>query len=214
MVLAFLFSCQGESPSVSKAISTASIPTVEKPYYQYLFEQKPEYISDGFDFPVGKPDAKGYYNAQGFSNKRGHLGDDWNAVTGGNSDLGDPIYSIANGYVIFAKDLRGGWGNVIRILHRLQDSTFVESVYAHCDTIQTQLGEWVKRGDQIGTIGTAHGAYLAHLHFEIRDSIEMPIGGGYSRNTEGYLDPTEFIKEQRTVAKSSSICTLIFVLCN
>lgn len=34
--------------------------------YDALFAQKPRYLSDGFDFPVGKPDAKGYYNAQKF----------------------------------------------------------------------------------------------------------------------------------------------------
>jgi len=49
----------------------------------------------------------------------------------------------------------------------------------------------------IGTIGTANGSYLAHLHFEIRDDLELPIGGGYSSDIEGYLNPTEFIKEHR-----------------
>ena len=37
----------------------------------------------------------------------------------------------------------------------------------------------------------------AYLHFEIRDDIELPIGGGYSGDTKGYLDPTKFIKENR-----------------
>jgi len=81
-----------------------------------LFTKHPEFIADGFDYPVGKPNAKGYYNAQGFAGTT-HLGDDWNAVTGGNSDLGDPIYAVANGYVNFAEDLAGGWGNVIRVWH-------------------------------------------------------------------------------------------------
>ncbi|HEY9169431.1 MAG TPA: hypothetical protein VIN72_08085 [Lutibacter sp.] len=37
----------------------------------------PEYVSDGSDFPVGKPNAKGYYDAQPFGKNR-HLGSDWN----------------------------------------------------------------------------------------------------------------------------------------
>ena len=41
--------------------------------YDSLFANHPKYIVDGFDFPVGKPDAKGYYNAQPFM-KNTHLG--------------------------------------------------------------------------------------------------------------------------------------------
>src|SRR5690554_7245335 len=93
-----------------------------------------EYITNGFDFPVGKPNAKNYYNAQAFGENY-HLGDDWNGNGGGNTDLGDPIYAIANGYVISAKDIRGGWGNVIRIIHVLSNGEIYESIYAHCNEI-------------------------------------------------------------------------------
>ena len=31
-------------------------------------------MSDGFDFPIGKPNAVGYVNVQGFKSSRGHLG--------------------------------------------------------------------------------------------------------------------------------------------
>ena len=79
-----------------------------------------EYISDGFDFPVEKPIAKGYYDAQPFG-KNNHLGSDWNGIGGGDTDLGDAIYATANGYVNFVGDLRGGWGKVIRITHMLQN---------------------------------------------------------------------------------------------
>lgn len=143
------------------------------------------YIANSFDYPVGIPDADGYYNAQPFG-ENNHLGDDWNAVTGGNTDLGDPIYTIANGYVKSAKDVKGGWGNVIRIIHELPNSTRVESLYAHCDSILVKEGEWIKKGQQIGTIGNAHGQYYAHLHLEIRSDISMPIGNGYSTNTSGF----------------------------
>ena len=153
-------------------------------------------ISHHFDFPVGKPDAKGYYNAQSFG-KNDHLGDDWNAVTGGNSDLGDPIYSIGNGTVTFAKDIGGGWGNVIKVRHQLPDDTYVESLYAHCDSLLVSKSDVIKKGDQIATIGTANGAYLAHLHLEIRDDMELPIGNGYSSTTDGYLNPTAFIEKHR-----------------
>ena len=156
------------------------------------------YIADSFDFPVGKPDANGYYNAQEFKENL-HLGDDWNAVTGGNTDIGDPVYSIANGYVRFAENHGGGWGNVIRIIHKMPNGKVIESVYAHCNSILVNENQWIEKGTKIGTIGTADGQYLAHLHFEIRDDYNLPIGTGYSSNTNGYIDPTEFITNNRLI---------------
>src|SRR5690554_1831317 len=155
-----------------------------------------DYFSDGFDFPVGKPNAENYYNAQGFG-ENDHLGDDWNGVSGGNTDLGDPIYAIANGYVNFTKDIGGGWGNVIRITHVLSNGEIYESIYAHCNEIFVKKGDYLLKGDEIGSIGTANGQYLAHLHLELRDQVGLPIGGGYSKDTTGYLNPTTFIKNHR-----------------
>lgn len=154
---------------------------------------------DGFDFPVGPPDAKKYYNAQSFGANL-HLGDDWNGVGGGNTDLGDPVFAVADGKVKFAGDHGGGWGNVVRILHNAGTESqpqFVESLYAHLDTMIVQVGAMVHRGQQIGTIGDAHGAYAAHLHFEIRNDTLLPIGGGYSEDPDGYLDPTLYINAHR-----------------
>lgn len=185
------FGCKREIKLADKKASAEKIAE-DKPEFVY----DSLYIANSFDFPVGKPDAKGYYNAQKFQENM-HLGDDWNAVTGGNSDLGDPIYSIANGYVKFAKDHKGGWGNVIRIIHKMPDGKLIESLYAHCDTILVREKQWIKKGIKIGTIGTADGQYLAHLHLEVRNNLELPIGAGYSDVTDGYLDPTEFIKQNR-----------------
>ena len=75
-------------------------------------------IASSFDMPVGVPNSKGYYNAQPFG-KNNHLGDDWNGTGGGNSDLGDPIYAIANGKITFSHNIAGGWGNVIKICHNI-----------------------------------------------------------------------------------------------
>ena len=161
-----------------------------------LFDKAPEYVAHHFDYPVGKPNANGYYNAQIFGENM-HLGEDWNAVTGGNSDLGDPIYAVANGYVNTAVDYEGGWGKVVRIWHQLPDGKLVESLYAHCDEMKVSANSYVKKGQQIGTIGNVGGLYWAHLHLEIRDDITLPLGGGYDTDTSGYLDPTAFIKSHR-----------------
>lgn len=166
-------------------------------YYGRAFEKHPEYLTDGFDFPVGKPDMKGYYIAQRFMQNR-HLGDDFNSVKGGNSDLGDPVYSIGNGIVTFAYDLKGGWGNTIRVVHRNDNGDMVESLYSHLDELKVEFGQFVKRGELIGTIGTAHGLYPAHLHMELRTQPNMPLGKGYANIApNGYIAPTPFIRQNR-----------------
>ncbi len=189
------FSCNKPKKKTKEATIKKDTITLIKSYKDTVPK---EFIATHFDFPVGKPNAKGYYNAQKFT-KNYHLGDDWNAVTGGNSDLGHPIYAIANGFVKESKDYGGGWGNVIRVLHFLPNNKIVESLYAHCDTLLTKKHSWIKKGTKIGTIGTANGRYYAHLHFEIREDITLPLGPGYSKDTSGYLDPTEFIKKHRTI---------------
>ncbi|KAB1067950.1 M23 family metallopeptidase [Tamlana haliotis] len=180
IVSLILFSCNNKGREVE-----AIVKNFDKKYY-----------ANGFDYPVGKPDADNYYNAQSFR-KNNHLGDDWNGVGGGNTDLGDPIYAISKGYVSYAEEVFFAWGNVIRIVHILKNGEMYESMYAHCDEILVTEGMYVEKGDKIGTIGTANGKYLAHLHFEIRDEIGMEIGSGYDINTRGYLDPTEFINTHR-----------------
>ncbi len=164
-----------------------------------IFQAHPEYASDGFDFPVGKPDAQGYFKAQNFGDRL-HLGEDWNGISGGNTDLGDPVYSVANGLVVFTEDVCCGWGNVVRVIHRLknhQEFDYVESVYAHLQNYNVNVGEFVHRGENIAKIGNAKGRYSAHLHLEIRSFINMALGPGYSDDTFGYLDPSPFIRQNR-----------------
>lgn len=153
---------------------------------------------DGFDFPVGAPDGAGYYDAQPFG-VEAHLGNDYNGLDGGDSDLGDPVHAIAAGVVTEAIDHGGGWGNVTRIAHACGAAAGepIESLYAHLDTIAVASGQVVARGDRIGTIGTAGGRYLAHLHLELRDRPGLPLGGGYGHETRGYLDPAAVIARHR-----------------
>ena len=152
----------------------------------------------GFDFPVGPPNASGYYDAQPFG-INDHLGNDWNGNSGGDTDLGDPVHAIAVGVVSVASDHGGGWGNVVRVVHACGEvpGQEVESLYAHLHTVEVHAGQRVGRGQRIGTIGTAAGQYRAHLHLELRARRGMPLGGGYSNDPTGYLDPSAFILSHR-----------------
>lgn len=178
---------------------TDLFPTLPLQSYDSIFRQNFTFFSDGFDYPVGVPNAEKYFLALNFGEER-HLGEDWNGVGGGNSDLGDPVYVIGNGLVTFSKEVCCGWGKVIRIVHRMPNHPeydYVESVYAHLQNIQVKPGDLVRRGDKIGSIGTANGRYIAHLHLEMRSFINMSLGPGYSDDHFGYLDPSRFIGVHR-----------------
>jgi murein DD-endopeptidase MepM/ murein hydrolase activator NlpD len=156
-----------------------------------------------FDFPIGSEHGALAYNAQPFTENR-HLGDDLNGIGGENSDLGDPVYAVADGYVLFAEEAGPGWGNVIIVLHAYEENgerKYVQSYYAHVDTIMVQPKQNVRRGEQIATIGNADGRYWAHLHFEMREFTTAFIGPGYRGDTRGWINPSAFISGHRGAAE-------------
>jgi murein DD-endopeptidase MepM/ murein hydrolase activator NlpD len=73
----------------------------------------------------------------------------------------------------------------------------MESLYAHLDEMFVAEGSWVTKGSPIGTIGNAHGKYYAHLHLELRSQPGLALGGGYSTDTTGYINPDWFISLYR-----------------
>lgn len=156
--------------------------------------------ASGFDLPVGPPDGKDYYRARGVI-KGEHYGEDWNHESGGNSDFGHLVYAIADGYVSKADTvIKPGWGMVIRILHNYGtdlEPLYVESLYAHLASMWLKPGNFIRRGQPIGTIGTAEGIYHAHLHFELRKEPGMPTDLKDGGDSTKYLDPTVFIEGHR-----------------
>jgi murein DD-endopeptidase MepM/ murein hydrolase activator NlpD len=161
-------------------------------------------IADGFDFPVGKPNADGYYKARGMRLRSPvHFGEDWNGRGGGNTDLGDPVYSMGNGIVVWAYDVRSGWGNVVIIRHAYRDPgtgqvRYCDSLYGHLNVMKVKVGQQVKRGELVGTIGTNRGMYAAHLHFEIRHNLSIGMHrNSVARDLNNWADPTPFIQRYR-----------------
>jgi|GEM_PF-1247036 len=163
--------------------------------------------SDGFDYPVGPPDADGYYIAQDYGDYYGdpyygyHLGEDWNGTGGGNTDYGDPVYAVSNGYVVYARNAGSGWGNVIIMHHQLPSGEEVRSMYAHLSGIMVNENSDISKGDRIGSIGNSGGDYYAHLHFEIRTNTDIGLGPGYSDSPDpsGWVDPSDFIDNHRSL---------------
>jgi murein DD-endopeptidase MepM/ murein hydrolase activator NlpD len=166
-------------------------------------------LADGFDLPVGKPDGRGYYKARGMR-PHGHLGEDWDGLGGGDTDLGDPVYVIGDGIVVFARDCHQGWGNVVIVRHAFREglgTRYVDSLYGHLDKILVKRGQGVRRGQQIATIGNAHGLYDAHLHLEVRKNIEIGMSRDkFAQDLSNYYDPSQFIASHRHLQSSGASC--------
>jgi murein DD-endopeptidase MepM/ murein hydrolase activator NlpD len=90
-----------------------------------------------------------------------HAGTDFAAGSG------QPIYPAADGRVIFAS-WRGGYGNYTCLSHGTYQGKGLSTCYAHQSRILVGVGQWVRRGQVIGRVGTTGASTGNHLHFEVR----------------------------------------------
>lgn len=92
--------------------------------------------------------------------RRLHTGIDLTAQTG------TPIYATGDGVVrVSGRNPEGysGYGVVVEIDHGFGFRT----LYAHMSTTKVNSGQKVKRGEQIGTVGSSGMSTGAHLHYEV-----------------------------------------------
>jgi murein DD-endopeptidase MepM/ murein hydrolase activator NlpD len=180
--------------------------------------------ADGFDFPFGRGDGggsyedkatgkryDGWYVATHFAETYSlgiHPGEDWNGNGGGNSDLGQDVFAVANGRAVFAANCGRLWGNVIVIEHVFYENhqkKKIRSLYAHLQTIKIRVGQVIRKRQLIATIGQdPEKLFQAHLHLELRwdESLEPTYWPSSNRNDvswvkEHYAEPTSFINSHR-----------------
>ncbi len=104
-----------------------------------------------------------------------HRGIDLGAPTG------TPVYAIASGKVLYAKDGKNGFGKLIIIQHK----GIISSYYAHNSRLKVKKGTKVRQGQLISLIGSTGRSTGPHLHFEIR----------HGRNS---LDPCDRLPQHLT----------------
>ena len=93
----------------------------------------------------------------GIRNGRMHKGIDIAAK------IGEPIHAVSDGKVAFVGHQKG-YGNVVILEHK----NYVMTVYAHNETNLVRLGDEVKQGQPIATVGNSGNSTGPHLHFEYR----------------------------------------------
>lgn len=77
--------------------------------------------------------------------------------------LGTPVVSTADGLVFFAgRD--AGYGNAVLVEHGYGITT----KYGHLDKISVVVGQEVKKGQTVGTVGMTGRTTGPHLHYEVK----------------------------------------------
>lgn len=92
-----------------------------------------------------------------FKRKRMHRGLDFTCAKG------TPIQATGAGKVIKVQRKRTGYGTHVIIDHGYG----YQSLYAHMAAVQVKVGDKVKRGEQIGTVGNTGTSTAPHLHYEV-----------------------------------------------
>ncbi|MBU8977385.1 MULTISPECIES: peptidoglycan DD-metalloendopeptidase family protein [unclassified Lysobacter] len=76
---------------------------------------------------------------------------------------GTPVKAVADGTVVYAEWMTG-YGLLLIVDH----GNGYMSLYAHNDALLKDVGDTVKRGDAVSTVGTSGGSGRAALYFELR----------------------------------------------
>lgn len=134
--------------------------------------------------------SENYYNWIGSV----HLGIDVGAYRGA------PIYAAANGRVLLSDNFcyegnyscNGGFGNLIVVSHRDVNGVAYVTLYAHLNSTNVNVGDYVYGGNQIGTMGNTGHSYGAHLHFELLANTELFYGDRASRDRLT-VDPLNYL---------------------
>lgn len=78
------------------------------------------------------------------------------------AEIGTPIMAAAGGMVV-TKEWHAGYGHVLEIDH----GNGLRTRYAHCSSIDVEVGALVKRGQPVAKVGNSGRSTGSHLHFEV-----------------------------------------------
>jgi murein DD-endopeptidase MepM/ murein hydrolase activator NlpD len=120
------------------------------------------YLTDSFG---------GRYNPFGGGGTENHEGQDISAP------YGSSIQATADGLVVYAA-WRPGYGNVVVIYH----GNGLTTRFGHMAQLGVEAGQRVRRGDEIGKVGSTGRSTGPHCHYEVREN-NIP------------LDPMRFMVE-------------------
>ncbi|MGC1376886.1 MAG: peptidoglycan DD-metalloendopeptidase family protein [Anaerolineales bacterium] len=86
-------------------------------------------------------------------------------------NLGEAVWAVDAGVIVYAGWNEYGYGNMIMIDH----GNGWQSLYAHLSSIKVVCGQSVDQGTIIGAIGTSGNSSGPHLHFELMHTLYSKV---------------------------------------
>lgn len=177
--------------SENKAVSLANKQTIKDAYIRQLSEEEQKYTTDiiemqteikkveaeileaaalhiGFDYVGGEM----AWPVPGYTRITSEFGMRTHPITGvyklhTGTDIGAPLgtpFIAANDGVVVKAGLNNAYGNMVMINH----GGGVSTLYAHGSEILVQVGQEVKRGEEVLKVGSTGYSTGPHAHFEVR----------------------------------------------
>jgi murein DD-endopeptidase MepM/ murein hydrolase activator NlpD len=114
--------------------------------------------------PSQWPTSGGYISSSfgGRANPFGGYGRDWHPGIDIATDYGEPVYASAAGYV-----QQAGWYGGYGIYARINHDYGYQTAYGHMSRVVCRAGQYVKKGEIIGYVGSTGYSTGPHLHFEV-----------------------------------------------
>lgn len=84
---------------------------------------------------------------------------------------GNPVYTAADGVIIYSQYNTGGYGNLVMIDHGTNsEGVKIVTLYGHGNKLLRNVGESVKQGELIMEMGSTGNSTGPHVHFEVREN--------------------------------------------
>jgi murein DD-endopeptidase MepM/ murein hydrolase activator NlpD len=110
---------------------------------------------------------------------------------------GTLVLAAGHGEVISVKrsDMVAGYGNYIEIDH----GHGVVTRYSHLDYLQVKVGQRIRKGQAIGTVGSSGGSIAPHLHYEVM------VNGIYTEPIKFFMENLTADQFKEVVSRSQKM---------
>ena len=160
------FSSDDEKSWFSKYLNKKAKPSPEKTYKKDFSKAEKSIKKDSYEKPASSWNGKFIWPVKGkvisgFGAKKGGIYNDGINIK---ASEGSNVKAAADGRVIYAGSELRGYGNMVIIRH---DDGWI-TAYAHQRKNSVKKGQWVKKGQVIGQVGSSGNVDRPQLHFAIR----------------------------------------------